>query len=1028
VTNELAPSFIHDLETSIAGELRVDKPTRLLFSTDASIYQIEPQGVVFPRDLDDLPAIMEICASYGVPVLARGSGTSLGGQTVTSGLVVDCSRFLNRLVQLDPESQTALVEPGLILTAMNRAAAKYDLQFGPDPASAERATMGGSLANNAAGAHSIRYGMAADHLLSVEAVLADGSLATFESMPVENVRRRLGGQERGGTSQDSIETSIYRTALQIRDQYGDSIKKHWPRTWRRASGYNLNYLLPWAPSKPPQWEGEMDQYPPIPPGSLNLATLIAGSEGTLAIIRRATIRLVPLPQHTVLGVLAFRGLNEACDAAPGVLERNPSAVELIPQSLVSLARSVPTYASQLSFLDDIYNNHDMPPTLLVVEFSGANTESLRQKVRELGSLAPAGITPILADTADLQARIWAVRKVGLGLLLSRLGDTKPWPFIEDLSVQVEFLGEFIRQIEEILSDYGTQAEMYGHASAGCLHIRPLLNLKTDLGLHQMREIAERAVDLTLSLGGSVSGEHGDGLARTQWYRRMFGDEILEAFHKLKASADPMDLLNPGKMSSGTPSAAPPSMDQNLRFGRNYQGTNPWNPVFDFGSQSGLQWAIEQCNGAGVCRKDEGVMCPSFQATREEKHSTRGRANLLRAMISGKFTTQSQGIKAVEEALDLCLACKGCKAECPSAVDMAKLKYEFFNQYYRGNKRKPRDYLFGYIGSLAALAHIFSPILNLAMQSLPFRELANRYFGLAPQRQLPHFSWRSLRSRSLTNRPEIYAEKVLFLSDAFSEYFYPKIGEAAIRALNLVGCEVRILPVIGAGRTLISKSFLATAKRHAQRLIDAIRTIDPDGTLPVVGIEPSEIYTLRDEYLDFMPGDSWVCSLAERAYSVEEFLLRPRNPEEEPRINKILKQEDILRVVNARKLQRTNRDRPGPTVLLHGHCYQKAQSPAKDGIAVGGQATVEALDKMGYRVSVIESGCCGMAGAFGYESEHYDLSIKVGELALFPAIRQTPSETIIAAAGISCRTQIHDGTGREVVHPVELIVSPDKYDA
>lgn len=1000
--------LVHALTGVLAGEVRTDLTTRLLYSTDASIYQVEPLGVVFPRTLDDLAVTMETCAAFGVPVLARGAGSSLAGQAIGPALIVDCARFLNRLVEIDPHSRTALVEPGLILAGLNRAAARHGLQFGPDPASAERATLGGSLANNASGAHSILYGMAADHLLSAEVVLSDGSRATFETVALAEAVRRASGA--------TVEAAIYRAALHIQADCAGAIRQRWPRTWRTASGYALNYLLPWAASAPPIWpdasrewqggglaasEPSPFPYPPVLPGSLNLAQLLAGSEGTLAIIRRASVRLVPLPPRTVLGVSSYPSIADACDAVPGLLAGAPSAVELIPQAVIRLARSVPAYAHQLSFVDG-FDGGD-PAALLVVEFSGADLEQLRQKVRALGR------DVLLAETAEQQRQVWAVRKVGLGIMLSRAGDLKPWSFVEDLSVPVEQLGKFVRAMEELLAQHNTTAEIYAHASAGCLHIRPILELKTIAGLAMLRSIASQAVNLTLDLGGAVSGEHGDGIARSEWLERMFGPDITAAFRLLKDAADPRGLLNPGKILD-----APP-MDTHLRFGAGYQTRN-LETTLSFASQAGFAGAVEMCNGAGVCRKADGVMCPSFQATQEEMDSTRGRANLLRAMLSGRFPTQRLAEKTVYEALDLCLACKGCKAECPSAVDMAKLRYEFLNYYYSRKsatqaRHRLRDFLFGYIAPLAWLGHYFAPLVNPLLQNGMVVRLAERFFGLAHQRPFPRLAWRSLRSQLRRPMPPSgQQECVLFLSDAFTEFFHPQAGLAAIQALQAAGCVVEILPVIGAGRTLISKGFLEAARAHARRVLEAIERLDPQGQIPVVGVEPSEIYTLRDEYLDLWPEDERAQALAERAYMIDEFLVRPG----------VTGQMRLLRIVNDGPPAASQAPDAGRTVLLHGHCYQKAQPPAADGFPTGVAATVTMLKSAGYQVEVIDSSCCGMAGAFGYEAEHYALSLQVGELGLFPAIRRAGDEVIVAASGVSCQAQIEDGAQRQAVHPITLI--------
>lgn len=1020
-------SMIKDtLEKAITGEVRFDQPTRILYSTDASIYQIEPLGVAFPRTIDELSTCVEIAAAHRVPILARGSGSSLAGQAIGPALILDCSRYLHNLIEINPDEGTAIVEPGVILSSLNNAARTFGLQFGPDPASAERATMGGVLANNASGAHSIAFGMAADHLLSAEVVLADGTLATFEQVSLQEAQSR-------SRRNNNLESAFYRAAIHIRTDYANDIRQNWPATWRRASGYNLNYLLPWSSTQPPQWSVVSRQwsdvsdrwdipeginaslpYPPIPIGSINLAPLLAGSEGTLAVIRQAKVRLVPLPHHSILAILAYPSQSAACDAVPHLLELNPSAIELIPESLIQLARSVPAYAHQLTLLDPLSSYYSkslkdskrISPSLLVLEFTGEDSNELHKQVELLHGAE--GKPVLLAESIEAQKQVWSVRKVGLGILMSRPGDFKPVPFIEDLAVPVEHLGLFIREMERILGEYGSQGDFYAHASAGCLHIRPILNLKTIEGITAMRSIAEQAVNLVLKLNGAVSGEHGDGMARSEWMEQAYGPEVMAAFRELKRAADPMGILNPGKILDS------PRMDTNLRFTPG-QINKTWQPLIGFDSHGGLSGAVEMCNGAGVCRKADGVMCPSFQVTGDEMHSTRGRANLLRAMMEGRLLPQSYANEVVKEALDLCLACKGCKSECPSAVDMAKLKYEFLRHYYaRGSKKRHpiRDYLFAYIDVFARIGSVFPMLVNPILSSLQRGGVGERLLGLSTKRRLPNLSHHSLRSMVSKDESEdpnptdSFSNPVIFLSDPFTEYFYPQVGLAALRAMRDAGYQVMILPVLGAGRTLISKGYLGQARRHALKVVQAIKRFDPAGLIPVIGVEPSEIYTLKDEYLDLIPGDEDVKALANRAYMIDEFLVRAGYNGIEP----------IMRI--AEKYSTLNT--PKRSVILHGHCYQKAQPPAKDGNPIGVAATVAMLEAMGYDVSVINAGCCGMAGAFGYEKEHYDISISVGELSLFPAIRAVSPQSIIAAPGVSCQSQIEDGTGRKAIHPILLL--------
>ncbi len=1003
----VSSDFVQELQCIVSGDLRTDTVTRILYSTDASIYQIMPRGVFIPRNQDELQAAVELAAKYRIPLLPRGAGSSLAGQAVGDALIVDLSRYLDRVVELDPEARTATVEPGVTLATLNLLAAKHGLTFGPDPASADRATMGGVIGNNATGAHSIRYGMAADHLLAADVLLADGSQVTLHELSLQRAAQVARDAQKTppfalSDAAPNLEASLYAAALHIRSAYAESIRSHWAKTWRNASGYRLNYLLPWSPSRPPQWEAE--RYPALDPAALNLAPLLAGSEGTLALMQRIKVRLVPLPKEKVLGVMSFKNIAAAADAVPDILTRHPSAVELVPRALIDLAREVPAYAPLVNFADDDASE------ILVVEFSGEDAENLRKQARSLGQNVR-----VVTDRQK-QDDIWKVRKVGLGILSTAAGATRGVTFIEDCAVPVENLGEYVRGMERVFAEYGTSGVFYAHASAGCLHMRPVLNLQSAQGCRDLRGIAEAALALVLRLGGAMSGEHGDGLSRGEFLDKVYGEEIQAAFRLLKNAADPQNLLNPGKIVS------PPPMDENLRYGAEYhaEAFTP-APVLDFSSQGGLVNAIEQCNGAGVCRKFDGTMCPSFQATREESHATRGRANLLRAMISdGAGQTAQKALTGgkssleaeVAKSLGLCLACKGCKSECPSGVDMAKIKYEFFNRYYRSHRRKGRDYLFGYIGILARLGAPLGGFVNLVLENRTAERWMKKVFGIAPERALPRFGRRkSLREFSQRETHSLVRETVLYLPDAFTRYFEPEIEQAALTLLRAAGLHVIVLPVLGAGRTLVSKSFLDAAKKHAQAVRNAIRQVDASGKFPVVGAEPSEIYTLKDEYLDFFPADAAMRSLAARSYLAEEFLLRPNASGETP----------LSRIVALAK-QSKNRDFLKDKISLHGHCYQKARPPAADGLPVGQEATAEMLRILGYEVEVIPSGCCGMAGAFGYEKEHYDLSMQVGELVLFPAIRQekdASGHVSVCAPGASCREQIEDGTGVKAQHPLLL---------
>lgn len=990
---QLPPDFVAELRKHFTGDIRLDLGSRVVYSTDASIYQMEPTGVVLPRTQDDLQAIVELAAKYSLPILPRGAGTSLAGQAIGHALIVDCSRWLDKLIEINPEERTAVAEPGLVLSALNRAAAPHGLMFGPDPASAERATLGGVVGNNATGAHSILYGMTADHLLSADVILADGSVATMGDIPTE-------GKPSG--SHTPLFGQICSAALEIRKEYAEEIRAGFPRTWRNSAGYRLNYLLPWSATEPPLWKNAENRrggsgYPPFSSDKLNLAPLLAGSEGTLAIIQRVKLNLVPIPKHTALAVLTYNSVAEACDDVPRLLTHSPSAVELIPQMLIRLARGVPGFARQLGWVPGD------PAALLVVEFSGDDEGDLLSRADACGENLR------VVTTTRQQAEIWNTRKSGLGILDAAPTTTRPVAFIEDCAIPLERLGEFVREVENILAEFQAEAAFYAHASAGCLHIRPMLDLRTGQGVRSLRGIADAVLRLTLRLGGVLSSEHGDGVARSEWIRQEYGGPLLEAMTRLKRAADPQGILNPGKIIDPLP------MDANLRFGTEYH-SSPWSPGLDFSRAGGLAMAIEQCNGQGVCRKDVGVMCPSFQAMRDETHSTRGRANLLRALIAaptsarGKFLRREEYpprndspnndmADAVYSALDLCLSCKGCKAECPSRVDMAKLKAAFQAEYYKTHRRPPSDYIFGYFHSLAGLVSPVAPLTNLVGKSNLVRRSMAHMAGIAPQRPLPRFS--AQRAQVSPARDDS-RPVVLFLTDAYAHYVQTNVEQAAFDVLDTIGYEVRVLPMVGAGAALFSKGFLHAAKRHASRLLDAIQRLDPEGRLPLVGLEPPEVYCLKNDHVDLLPErEAEISRRVSRAWLLDEFLVRS---------------EQAKALLGTRAA-----GRPRRKVLFQPHCHQRAEGPSGDGQPSGVAATLAILGSCGYEVELVEAGCCGMAGTFGYEVDHYELSQKIGELRLFPQVRQG-GEVFVAATGAACRLQIEQGTGAKTFHSAELVAA------
>ncbi len=966
--------FQAELAAALEGEVRFDPYTRALYSTDASNFRIEPLGVATPRHRDEVNAIVEIASKHQVAIIPRGSGTSMAGQTLGHGLVVDFTRYLNEVLDFDEVNHRVTVQPGIVLAELNRRLSSSGWMVGPDPASADRATIGGMVGNNATGAHSIRYGLTIDHILAAEVVLSDGTQTTFEALDESGLTEKF--------ASGTLEGSLYRLAADLQQTARTEVEKRWPRTWRRASGYSLNYLTGYTPGSPSAWYDPEQRYPPT--SGLNLVPLLCGSEGTLAILRSVTLGLVPRPPYTVLVILPCESIQAATDATLPALETDPDAVELLPRTLLERAKAIPAYARKMGFLEEI------PPALLVVEYSGSSKE---EAVSRAGALKQG----ILLQERPVQADLWAVRKVGLGLLLSVPGDTKPITFIEDVSVPVEHLSEYVRRVDKILAYYETFGEWYAHASAGCLHLRPMINLKTARGVEQMRLIADDVVDLVLELGGSISGEHGDGLSHTEYNERLFGPELCKVFRQIKNTFDPSHLLNPGKViPSDDGFGGPGSLTSNLRYGPDYQTFSPQS-AFSFYREGSFTAAVESCTGLGVCRKEDGLMCPSYQATREEQDSTRGRANALRAALSGVLPPSALGQQAMYQILDLCLECKGCKAECPTAVDMARIKAAFLELYYQEHGASLRSRMFSRLPDFAELAANFAAPFNALTQSRLFHRLQEPLLGIAHERSLPRFRRDSFKEHYARGVMRESTQEVILFLDTYTNHIEPEIGEAAVKVLAAAGYRVRLADGQGCcGRPMISKGFLGEAKKLASANLEALGGYAQEG-LAIIGLEPSCLMTLRDEYLDFFPGDLRAEAVARQSYLLEEFLVRPDGQGQKP-VDRL-----------------TFRENTNPELRIHNHCYSKA--------LVGSGPLLEVLGEAGYHAVEIPSGCCGMAGSFGYESEHFQLSMQIGEQTLLPAAREAVSNGArISAGGISCRTQLKDGAAIEAIHPAILLAS------
>ena len=954
-SSRLHQDLAQELRRLTRGEVRFDAYSRALYNTDASLYQMEPIGVVAPLDAEDVAATVRLAHYAGTPVLPRGGGTSLAGQTVNHAVVLDTSKYMRELWEVNAEEEWAWVGPGLVLDELNHLVAPHGLKFAPDPSTVNRATVGGAIGNNSCGARSIRYGKTLDHVLELEVVLSDGTRTMLGPADPERPDVRVGAS--------GLDIAIHRGAPEIAAAHREEIARRFPRIERRVSGYNLDELL----NEP-----------------LDLSRVIVGSEGTLAVVTAAKVRLVPQPKAAALAVLHFSSVVEAMEATVALLEADVSAVELVDKNILDAARGHLELARRMGFVEGD------PAAVLLVEATGDSPEEARAaltRARELVKRRGGGGAVVTVEAGAAQADVWAVRRSGLGLLRGVRGDAKPLPFVEDTAVSPEKLPEYVRRFEEIVQANGTTAAYYGHAAAGCLHIRPLVNVKEAAGVERMVRIAEEVADLVLEFGGALSGEHGDGIVRGGFTEKMFGPELYQAFRDLKRLFDPRGILNPGKIVDSPP------MTENLRIGPAYRPLEV-ETTLDFSREQGFAAAVEQCNGQGACRKTQGgAMCPSYMATREEEHSTRGRANALRAVLSGVLPASEFTSRRMHDVLDLCLECKACKAECPSGVDMAKIKYEFLGHYYRNRRPPLRARLFANVARLNRIGCRLAPLSNWAMASPPARWVLSR-LGVHPKRRLPAFARKTFSSWFKKHTPHDRAGTrgmVLLFHDTYTEGNYPGVGAAATRLLEQAGFKVTLAPRWCCGRPMVSKGLLEQAREHARHNVELLHSFVAVGT-PIVGIEPSCLLTLRDEYPDLLPGNQEAQAVAANSFLLDEFLSK---------------------TVEEGNLDLELQPRPG-RVLLHGHCHQKAMTglgPALRLLRQVPEAEVEALD----------AGCCGMAGAFGFEREHYEVSMQIGERALFPAVRRSPDATVVVT-GVSCRQQVEHGTGVRPLHLAEFLAS------
>lgn len=976
------------LTRELAGEVLFDQASRGRYSTDASIYQVMPVGVVIPRSQQDLALALEIARDAKVPLLARGAGTSQCGQTVGEALVIDTTRHLSGVLEFDAEARTVVVEPGIVLDHLNAWLKPYGLWYPVDVSTSAQCTIGGMAGNNSCGSRSIRYGNMVHNVLGIDAILADGTESSFgviDELPATGRARDLANRVKA-----------------IADGVAPEIREHFPNVLRRVGGYNLDIFDCQNP-KPYDTDNRA-----------NLAHLLVGSEGTLGVSRRITLRLSPLPEHKVLGVVNFPTFYQAMEFTQHIVKLGPSAVELVDRTMIDLSLENPAFRPVIEKA-----LIGQPQAVLLVEFSGQQQDALLTSLARLNELmADLGVPGSVVNmpgTAEQKA-LWNVRKAGLNIMMSMKGDGKPVSFIEDCAVPLEHLAEYTDKLTEVFHRYGTEGTWYAHASVGTLHVRPILDMRRD-GAEKMREIAEQASALVREYKGAYSGEHGDGLCRGEWVAWQFGSTLNEAFRDIKQLFDPHNLLNPGKIVDT------PKMDDEryFRFPTGYRRI-PLTPVFDWsewnvkrdplsGEQSepgsagdpthGLAMAVEMCNNNGHCRKfDAGTMCPSYRITRDEQHLTRGRANTLRLVLSGQLGEEGLASDEVADALALCVSCKGCKRDCPTGVDMAKFKIEARAARVRAKGLSLRDRMVGEMPRYATWASRLSGLFG-AVERVPFVAYSiKRVVGIAPERSLPTFGGNFLAAITQSDntksaRVAASNREVLLFVDTFNNYMEGESARAAQRVLEAAGYRVHFNHMQGArplccGRTYLSSGQFDKAKAEARRTLAHLMTYVRRG-VAIVGLEPSCLLSMRDEFLQYGFGEE-AKALSEAAYLFEEFLVEEHN---------------------AGQLKLALKPVPYTQALLHGHCHQKAFDALRPVEQV--LSWIPDLD-----VQTVESSCCGMAGSFGYEAEHYEASMKMAELSLLPAVREAGDGAVLVADGTSCRQQIRDGSGREAVHVARLL--------
>ena len=938
------------LRAAVAGEVRFDDGSRALYSADASNYRQIPIGVVIPKTVDDIVETMRICHAAGAPILPRGGGTSMCGQSVNVAVVIDASKYLDRVLEIDAVNKTARVEPGVICDVLRDAAEAHGLTFGPDPGTHSRCTLGGMIGNNSCGPHSVMSGKTEENIAALEVLTYDGARFWVGPTSPDELQDIIRAGGRRG--------EIYARLKALIDEYGADIRARFPNIRRRVSGYNLQQLLP--------------------ENGFNVARALVGSEGTCAMVLQANAMLVRSPAARVILVLGFEDIYRAGDAVPQLLAFKPIAMEGLDERIVGGLRKRGLKLDDIALLPE-------GGAWLMVEF-GADTHAeafdfARHVMQSLQGAALSASMRLLEDRAT-QSRVWSIRE--LGASATAMGDdpNEPDPVVgwEDAAVDPHRLGDYLREFQQLIDRYGYKTSLYGHFGDGCIHARITFKLRTEEGLRQWRKFLTEGAQLVVKYGGSINGEHGDGKAKSEFLPIMYGERVMQALREFKAIWDPDNRMNPRNI------VEPYRVDENLRMGPDYRPTHPVTH-FAFADRRGdFTRAVEHCIGMAKCRaKDAGTMCPSFQATGEEKHSTRGRSRMLFEMLRGDVITEGWRSEAVKDSLSLCLSCKGCKSECPTHVDMATYKAEFLSHYYEGKRRPRQAWSMGMIGRWAPVAGAMPKLVNFFTQTPGLSAVAKKIAGIAPQRRIAPFAAKSFRSIQAGRKHRATGEKVLLWIDTFSDHFQPEVAVAAVDVLEHAGFDVQIPTVrLCCGRPLYDFGMLDQAKAELRKILHALRN-EIEAGVPIIGLEPACLTVFRDELINLFPDDPVARKLSQQSFMLAEFLhARGYQP---PRLT-------------------------DTKALLHGHCHQKA--------VLGMDAEMAMLQKMGIECQVLDAGCCGMAGSFGFDADKYDVSMAIGERVLLPAARTAAAETLIVTNGYSCREQIAQGAARKALHIAQVL--------